>query len=172
MLDLQKAKEKGIRQLPRSESNLKCSYHSSERCQYCSKRNLVCNNQQGGDAVFELSDHTITIPSSPSIIGNLSELSEKELLYFNDMYQSTRSAPHPDDFSIHPHIWRAYNEMKFPDKALVYSLLANHVKRLAITRSTSEYNEDYEFFKSQFRMSQWIALAQGEVSECHLIAAF
>jgi hypothetical protein len=62
--------------------------------------------------------------------------------------------------------------MNFPDKALVYSLLANYVKRLSISRSTSEYNEDYDFFKSQFRKSQWNAISKDEVSECHLFAAF
>jgi hypothetical protein len=179
MWGLQKAQEKSIRQLPHSESNLKCSYISPERYKYCSKSNLVCiNSNRARDAGFQLPNqtlHTITIPSSPSVIGNLSELSElseKELLYFNDMYKSTCSASHQNNFSIHSHIWSAYNEMNFPDKALVYSLLANHVKRLSISRSTSEYNEDYDYFKSRFRKSQWIAISKGEVSECHLIATF
>jgi hypothetical protein len=115
---------------------------------------------------------TITIPSSPFVIGVLSELSEKELSYFNDMYKSTCSAPRQDYLSIHLHIWRAYNDTGSPPKALVYSLLANHVNRLSISRSTSQYNEDYDFFKSRFRKSQRIAIDKAEVSECHLFAAF
>ena len=158
MSGLQKVQEKGIHQLPHSKSNLKCLYNSPERCQYCSKNNLVCiNSNQGQDTGFELHNqtlHTITIPSSSSIIRNLSDMSEKEFWYFNDMYKTTYSTPHQDNFNIHPHIWRAYHEMNFPDKALIYSLLANHIKHLSISRSTLEYNEDYDFFKSWFQKSQ------------------